>query len=286
VDLGPSADDRWSLRSLASRLGVTLTRGNLRHAAACLLLDGREDGTRWRPIWPERDGVYRIWLGGLLWAMPALRGGVTLADTFNVGNNTVLAGDLPWTEVVGADWTTTSSLAQILGNNANAIAVCDTPLATNDMFAQFTIVTFTFGGGATHQLGPLVRKGLNATLTYYMYEARRTTTPANDHRLIKSVAGTGSVLGTDDPADVSNGEILKTEANGTSITGYLNGGVSVGPVTDSAIDGTTVGGKHVGMRSFANGTNNVTVDNFAAEDLVVGGETGISYHAHYAGRGR
>jgi len=264
VDLGPSADDRWSLRILASRLGVPLTRGNLRHAAASLLLDGREDGTRWHPIWPERDGMYRIWLGGLLWAMPTLRGGASYLETFTGANSVNLNADQTWTEIQGAGWGLTSNQA-VIGPGISeglCIARMNGALATVDQRAALTLVTFTYVN-LVLQVGPLIRKAFDTVQTFYYHRAARDTT-INEHNLVKRITGTATLLGSPDATDPAGSTLLGVEASGSSIAGLRGGSTTIGPITDTEI--TT--GFHGGLFGFTNHASNViAVDDFTVEDI-------------------
>jgi hypothetical protein len=284
IDLGPSPDDRWSMRSLASRLGVSLNRSTLRQATAALLIrDSRIDGTRWRPVWPERDGVYRIWLGGLLWAMPTLRGGSSFTETWTGANSINLTADQSWTEIVGTSWQLANNAATIDNvSEGLIIARCNTALATADHGVTLTLVTWTYVSG-TFQVGPLIRKANDSVQTFYYHIANRDASN-NDHRLRRRSAGTATELGSADATDPAGGTTLTVEASGSSVTAKRGGVTTVGPITDPSPLADEV---RTGLFGFSNNAgNDGVVDDFTAADLEAEPPASGSAAVHYVYAGR
>ena len=251
-------------QGLATDLGITLDALTFRQAVLELLSQhARTDGTRWKPLRPGRDGMWRVYLGGLLWEAPDISGGASYSDNFDVADNAALSGQLTWTEFHNTGWQTAGNAALISGNVGTAGARADHAHGTDDHWAQVDLTAFTRGGG-TIQGGPLVRKaGGDNTVTYYVFVAHRTAS-ANEHQLNKLVANTSTTLQTV-ADDVATPSVLKVQADGSTITGYI-GGVQVASQTDTEI----VDNLHAGIRAQSNNSGNaLEVDNYASADVVV-----------------
>jgi hypothetical protein len=90
---------------------------------------------------------------------------------------------------------------------------------------------------------------------------------------MKSVTGTISTLASDDvTAGLTAGETVKTEINGSTLTGYRTA-VQIIQVTDTAITGNL----RTGISGRANGANRVRWDTFEAADLAVAGGDGTDF---------
>jgi len=92
------------------------------------------------------------------------------------------------------------------------------------------------------QVGPAAR--LADASNYYFTQARAT----NKNSMFKRVAAVNTVLGVDG-STTANGDSLGLDCVGTTITGYLNGAVDVGPVTDAAFASGVAGFRSAGAKS-------------------------------------
>ena len=250
---------------IRASLGILPEATRLRDILAeLLILHGREDGTRYRPMRPSKDGQYTIWLGGQRWgSFRPIRGGSTIVESFNTADSDTLGPDLSWTELIG-DADVVSTELSIITRASSAVARADSDLATDDHYCEAVLSATALGTSTYNYFGVECRKDSTTTLTNYNYRAVQTTTPLNEHRLQKFIAGTATQLGSSDAADVVAGEIVRIEADGSSISGWLNGIVSVGPVTDTAI----VGSLRTSIRGLVDtGTGTARIKPFRAGDL-------------------
>ena len=72
--------------TMESKLGVTLQETvTAKMLAELLLVHGKDDGTRWKNLSTERDGMYRLWLGGKtpLWQGKAIHRGTHNPEPFH-----------------------------------------------------------------------------------------------------------------------------------------------------------------------------------------------------------
>lgn len=252
---------------IENRLGVSgLPERFDQFVSSLLLLEGREDGSRWRPLKPEIDGALRIHLGGLLWEQFPIRGGATITESFNKADTDILGPDLTWTELIGdIDVVANAAQFQTLGGSSNARA--DSALASADHYAQFDVIAIS-GSSASTMVAPgtVVRKDNTATLTYYLGRTTQREAGASGYELFKFVAGSatslGSLLNVLLPVTPFN---LKTEANGSAIR-VLQAGIEKVSVADTAITGNLF----TGIRAFQGASSlKGSIDNFEAADLGV-----------------
>ena len=251
---------------IRASLGILPEATRLRDILAeLLILHGREDGTRHRLMRPSKDGQYTIWLGGQQWGtFRPIRGGSTIVESFNTADSDTLGPDLSWTELIGDADVVSTELSIITRGATSAVARADSDLATDDHYCEAVLSAVALGTSTYNYFGVECRKDSTTTLTNYNYRAVQTTTPLNEHRLQKFVAGSATQLGASDAADVVAGEIVRIEADGSSISGWLNGILSVGPVTDTTISGNL----RTGIRGLVNtGTGTARIKPFRAGDL-------------------
>lgn len=128
-------------------------------------------------------------------------------------------------------------------------------LSSADQYSQIDVID---GPGAASDTGPLFR-GNAAHSTAYLFALDGDGTNIRLYKIVSAVftelGNAGSAFSTPDTA--------RGYASGTTIRGYING-VSALSLTDSAIDGSTVGGKYVGI--YGEAATSIA-DNFAAGDL-------------------
>src|SRR3990172_7052716 len=112
---------------IRASLGILPEATRLRDILAeLLILHGREDGTRYRPMRPSKDGQYTIWLGGQRWgSFRPIRGGSTIVESFNTADSDTLGRDLSWTELIGDADVVSTELSIITRGAVSAVARAD-----------------------------------------------------------------------------------------------------------------------------------------------------------------
>jgi hypothetical protein len=161
-------------------------------------------------------------------------------DAFTDTNGTVLtshSGGVTWSGMTGAstgcEVQTNAAQSSGAGNGGHNRDSGNT--YNNDQYAQ---ITTTNAAGDKGQIGPAVRCASGA-FTKYGYEIT-----ANGREFYKRVAGTYTGLGaTFVGATAVDGDVVRLEANGTTITPKLNGSIDSGhgAVTDSSIASGSAG---------------------------------------------
>src|SRR5262245_13931920 len=305
-------------RLLQSRLGVSLRGNSLRTLVPELVLDQAHAGRLFgkRPL-TATDGMYDIYLGdpvtpfwtapavhasapaiaGLLGASsrvwsrrawltgvvalglvgwPRLARAVSLSDNWNRADNASLGAN--WTEV-GTGWEILGNQCVAL-NNVYGYAVHVTQLCSNDMFAQigsFTFIQYT-GSNCCWFVWTVVRSASASDANRYHWVAENNNSSVKQHRLAKVVSTTESNLGTDTTIPAT-GVAEKGDAVGTTIRGLIGGTQKVS-VTDSAIDGVTVGGRYVGLGcSLGIGGQEGDTDDWSGGDTGACATTGAPFRA-------
>jgi hypothetical protein len=189
-------------------------------------------------------------------------------DTFTGADAGVLAGDLTWTEVTATQWTRTGNRAEAAGttsSTAEARAEHDT---STDDFEVSADMTYTYGSGGQLRCAVMGRKDSSTTRTYYQFGAQRNT-GENVYRLISRSAGSVTTLG-DSAGATSTTFTPKLRMDGTSISGFINGALVVGPVTDATTSGNTRGGM-----TYTGGSGDVcTADNVVIADYTASAGNG------------
>lgn len=180
-------------------------------------------------------------------------------DTFN-GADANLAGDLSWTEFTATNWSRTSNRAHAtLATTpaAEARAEVDTDTADFEVSAD---MTYSWSSGS-FRCAVIGRKDSTSTRTFYHFGAQRNT--AEDvYRLLVRVSDTPTTLG-DSSAATATAFSPKLRMDGSSISGYVDGALSVGPITDGNITGNTRGGLAYVANS---GSDECTADNWLIVD--------------------
>lgn len=246
-------------RRLENALGITLSDSTIRGAVAeILMVHGRTDGTRWKPLRPERTTRrYRIYLGGVLFDVPVIAGGVSISENWNCADSAGLTCQLTWTEIEGTGWAIVTNRARVTA--IDSIARAESDLDTDDHEVQATLVDWIQTGIVSAEV--LCRKDVTATLTFYLFQPR---IDASVWRLFKAVNNSFTQLGADATPAPAAGDVMKVRADGSSITGLVNGAASIGPITDTAITANLRGG----IRGFVNtGGDRADIDTWSAADL-------------------
>ena len=250
--------------AIESRLGITLDAPRLRHIIPELLIaHAREDGTRWRPLRAMRDGLFRVYLGGLWWQARSLSGGTTITESFNTADSGTLGPDLTWAG--GTEWAVVSNQAKLVGSvGADRREYAASDLASDDHYVQATLIENTPDPISSSKVGVLARKDSTATVTFYEWYSHVLPGLDNFYRLAKQIGGTQTSLGTA-ADDFATGVVAKLSCDGSTIVGLLNG-VPKNSVTDTSISGNL----RCGIMGFAGASaaSIVRLDSFEAGDLV------------------
>ena len=187
-----------------------------------------------------------------------------IGDTFVEASDTDISshtatgpnGGFSWTELTGdTDIIASTDLAQHQSGLTASELRADSDLSTDDHYSQGDVTPSTSVSSAAGTIG---RKDSTTTLTFYIAEV---SPPENDdlYKLEKSIDGTRTGIG-DAAYDGSDGDTLRLEMSGSSITILNNGVIKVGPITDTSITGNL----RAGMRLRGSSEE---LDNFEAADL-------------------
>lgn len=177
-------------------------------------------------------------------------------DNFNGTTGTALATySASWTVNNGAFAIQSNAVGSAAGGAIEGSARWNADTFNNNQYSQGTVLTPT----ALLYIGVTVRVSTSGATTWYLYEVSSA-----DRFLYKAVAGTLTELGTT-PTGASANDVLRLEANGTTITPKRNGttDTQVGAVTDSAIASGSAG---IGGYNTA-GTTDTRLDNWEGGNL-------------------
>lgn len=175
------------------------------------------------------------------------------ADSSDLGTNwSVQTGEGAWKIV--SNQAEPSSLEGDAVENYNAITFA------NDQYSEATIKALTAAAGLGRGPGVACRCSTSAH-TYYRSIAT-TTVSGDNHELLKVVAGSYTSLATAD-ADFAINDVMRIEAQGTTIRTKKNGTTQIS-VTDSSIASGRGG---VGYSSSA---ESAQLDDWAGGDLAAG----------------
>ncbi len=180
-------------------------------------------------------------------------------DTFT-GADANLAGDLTWTEYQDTNWTRTSNAAYAENaTSATAEGRAQHDVSTDDHEVSADM-TYTYASAGTLRCVVKAREENTSNRTYYQFGVQRAS-GVNVYRLLERNSGTPTDLG-DSAGGTSSGVNLKIRVDGSDISGYVDGVLTVGPVTDATITTNTRGGiSYVGGAG-----DNCTMDNWLIAD--------------------
>jgi len=186
----------------------------------------------------------------------------TIAESFNKADSDTLGPDLTWVEDVG-DIDIVSNKARCGTTAGAAFARAASSLAGDNQYAEITAYLST-GSAGSLGIGSAARKAASSTQTYYLLWMVYGGSSYNV-TLYKVVATAFTALGTTNVnVTFANGDLLRIEANGTTIRGLI-AGAEVISRTDSSI----ASGAQTGIRFYNNtgSSTQVDADSFAAGDL-------------------
>lgn len=186
-----------------------------------------------------------------------------ITDDFNRADAATLGAN--WTNSVGSGFGIVSNRASSKTAGAS-VAVFSGASWTggNDQYGEAAIIT----KNSTKDAGILCR-GATGAETFYIFEINDNDAAValgSSMRcgMYKAVAGVYTLLGSTSSFVVSTTDVLRIEAQGTSITAKLNGATKLGPNTDSSI----ASGK-CGLSGYDT-VAGIVFDNFAAGDFTTG----------------
>lgn len=184
--------------------------------------------------------------------------GSDYTDNFNRANGALGAN---WTSYAPTAPTIVSNLVEGgAGGLGDTIGRYETSLASADTYSQVDVVQL---GRLNHRVpGCIVRKDTTSTLTYYMWRIKLGGTAFVQY--FKAVANTLTQLGSDVAFVRSLPDTLKLTANGSTLTGYLNGAAQ-SPLTDTSISAGLRTGFY--FASSNDGAPFGRLDNWAGGDL-------------------
>jgi hypothetical protein len=194
-----------------------------------------------------------------------------LNESFNVADQDALGPDQTWVEDEG-DADVVSNKAAFVGG-VSVVARVNTSLATADMYVQAQVEVNNSTGGLPP--GIVARKAASATLTHYLLEFHLNVDQAVYYQRI---GGTYTQLGANETGPVVNYAtqyLFRLEVEGTTLRGFI-GGSSLGTRSNSAIDGTTVGGKQCGIRCGGGAGSICNWDDWEAGDITAAVATPIT----------
>ena len=184
----------------------------------------------------------------------------TVAENFDGADKAGVGYQLTWTEYVGTAWENLSNAAADNTNHgaANAGVRADSDLSTDGHYAQATLASVTEVTG-NQRTGVQVRKNSTATDTHYCFLAAMNN---NNWQIWEITGGSDAQLATGGSSPVA-GNILKGQADGSSLTLYV-GGASTVTFTDTSITGNL----RCGLFAQSNDAGDLqSWDDFEAADL-------------------
>lgn len=183
----------------------------------------------------------------------------SISDNFDRTNEELDAG--PWVEIINAsgDWDVVSNEAKLSGTPDNEQAARHTTaLSTDDHEVQCDVTALKANPNGGYA-GPCARisTDTHATRDYYFYLVKDAITDASE--IGKMVDGTPTSLATGSFSAANLPETLKLTADGSDLTGLLNGSANIA-TTDTAITGNL----NVGMVARREPDK---IDNWSAADV-------------------
>jgi hypothetical protein len=192
----------------------------------------------------------------------------TLNETFNTADSTTLGPVYTWTEYttdVEADRfeVAGNQVACDTAGGADQAARANSDLSGANHYAQLNVTALAAGGNNVW-MGAAARFSGSAHTCYFASIRQVNDTIA----LYKVVAGVPTELGTPASVTVSLPAIVKCQANGTTLKSFW-AVAETESITDSSIDGATVGGLRCGIQGFNPflDLTSATGDSWEAADL-------------------
>lgn len=192
---------------------------------------------------------------------PKLAWAAVHTDSFTGADAGVLAGDLTWTEYLGSLWTRTGNAAYASGTSGvadEARAEHDTDTDDQEVSAD---MSYTYASSGNFRCALFSRRNTTGTRDFYQFGFQRDS-GVDVYRLLERNNGSATTL-ADSSVATSSPVHIKIVSDGTSHSGYVQGTLVAGPVTDATISGNTRGGiAYVGGIA----GDNCTADNVSIKD--------------------
>lgn len=266
------------LNRLGNDLSLSLAAADVTRVAVELLVDhAREDGTRWRPLRALTRGpnAWELRLGGLLWLVPRVAGGASFTETFTAADGALNTTDtdLSWSVTTGTGLVVADNKASIntvTSTRRRGRAEVSADTVDHYCEAQVTVPNLNYNDAAVcgRWAAAVNDTQYAATLLY----------DAGGHKqhLRKYVTGTETALTARTAYTPGTfPKLLRLKCDGSTIS-WLIDGLEVGAVTDTSIDGVTVGGKRGGL-TFWNSTSATafpSLDDWVLGDLAAAPSAG------------
>ncbi len=269
IDLGEDLDGILPVpvkRRLGNDLSVTLDPDDLRGSVVELvILHGKEDGSRWRPLKANHQGFHEVWLGERIYHAPTPQLTV-ITESFNRADAAGLGPDLTWVTVggwSGARWATEANEARKTntGGGLNTKGA-DSDLATDDHYAEWLITKLDAAGAANRSVAQTRIPGATHNDTGYQARIDRTTAPSYEVRLDRMDNGSRTEIAAPVAITPTLSYILRCEADGSTIRAIVEG-TTERSVTDTNITGNLQTGVSGTVRTL----DDVRQDLFEAGDL-------------------
>lgn len=259
---------------LGNALGITFdTARGLRFAdiMANALMDQGNRTSRWGGIrgFPSKQRqCHEIWLGALgrIWDEVTAPSPSTKVfnETWPTNGTTISTGqNLPWTEEFG-DLEVSGGVIRATAVAIEANARCDAALDTGNQrhLASFTLLTPSVEGSVT---GVHVREVDQDN--FYSLDMVHVAGGTFERNLFKVIATVRTDLTSDatNPGSSGTQEVI---ADGSTVTGQMNGAIILGPLTEGTPDLTSArnGGLYI---TNGDGTaTNATLDNHVIRDIL------------------
>lgn len=228
------------------------------------------DKSRWNPLMYTKDKRFEIWIGEKIVDIPFVAGGATYTESFNVANvNPLVTGDLSWTYPSAAqDMKVVSSHAEVAGTSLQCYARADHDCSSSDNYGQIVIISTNTTAGTTW--GAMCRIASTA-FTAYLGEQGTIAGNVNNTALSKLITGTATSLATSTYTKVTN-EVIKVEANGSTITFYTDGASNI-----STTDTSVTAGVRTGYAGYSpTSTTRSAMDSFTGNDIAFSATTSPS----------
>ena len=187
-------------------------------------------------------------------------GGTTITDNFNRADSELSvspsAEGWSWVNAITNTLSIATNELKNSGSNQTAEYYADSSLGGPDMEVEVTLTNEFLTSTSDLKLGA---RWTDTDNNYHFKRSHNT----NDFRLYRRVSGTNTQIGSAYAADPTPPYTVKIVVDGDQISGYVNGVLRCGPVTDTSI--TT--GNYSAIRLFSNGASLLTVDDFTASSL-------------------
>ena len=192
---------------------------------------------------------------------------VIATDDFNRANETPMAGN--WTQIEAHEWNLTSNVATPAFVSLDTASYWNATTFPNDQYSQAKItVTGTGGGGAGLGLGVRM-SGTVGNATYYRLVIDHAS--SNNIELSRIVGGAFTQLWLRTQA-FTNGDTLRLEVSGSTLTAKLNG-TAIGT---TYTDASPIASGRAGI-AFSSSETAATLDDWEGGDLAAVTPTGHNF---------